>query len=66
MYLVQIDFEGLIRNLIAQDTGQSWDLHSAKAWLRDAGFTEHDDGWLCDEQALAKLDPTEVRTSIRL
>lgn len=65
MFLVQIDFEILIRNLIMQDAGQAWDLETAKAWLREEGFIERENGWQCDERALARLDRTEVISAVR-
>jgi hypothetical protein len=64
MFLVEINWEALVDHL--QDTGEAWDLDSAEAWLVDQGFSRHDDGWLCDERALANLDRSEVRSQRRI
>jgi hypothetical protein len=64
MFLVQIDFRALLAHL--QDTGDAWDIESAEAWLAQQGFTPQDDGWLCDERALASLDRSEVLSQRRV
>jgi len=64
MFLIQIDFQTLLEHL--QDTGDAWDPASAEDWLVEQGFTPRDDGWLCDERALASLDRSEVLSQRRV
>jgi hypothetical protein len=64
MYLVRINFQTLLEHL--RDTGDAWDLDSAEEWLRGQGFVEQNDGWLCDERALAGLDRSEVLSQQRV
>jgi hypothetical protein len=64
VFLIRIDFQALLDHL--RDTGDAWDLASAEDWLRERGFVERDDGWSCDEQALAQLDRSEVLSQQRL
>jgi hypothetical protein len=64
MFVVEINFQTLLEHL--QDTGDAWDLASVEEWLVEQGFTHQDDGWLCDERALARLARNEVRSQRRV
>ncbi|MBA4020276.1 MAG: hypothetical protein C0483_24205 [Pirellula sp.] len=63
-YLVEIDL-GWVSTHLTQEhpDAKVCDLEDAKAYLREHGFVEEDNGWVCDERALATLRDNEMISS---
>ncbi len=59
-YIVQINFDRLLENVNKADKAKVWTLDSIKAWLKEEGFIERSDGWLCEEVSLGLLDKKEI------
>ena len=63
---VQIDMQSLITNMMMQDNAAQWGPDAVKAWLSQEGFVEQENGWLCSEQALTRLDKCEIISVVRV
>lgn len=59
-FVVQINFPVLLANITKADKSREWNETELKLWLKEEGFIQRPDGWLCEEISLALLDPTEV------
>ena len=58
-FVVQINLEKLRQNFNLADA-TLWTDDRVKDWLREGGFIERLDGWLCEEISLELLDKTEI------
>lgn len=63
--IVQIDVELLMQNFNRTDI-QAWNVEKVKEWLRECGFREQPDGWLCEQIFLDALDTSEYTIARRL
>lgn len=58
-FIVRINLDRLRQNFCMAEA-KLWTEDEVKEWLRESGFIERPDGWLCEEISLGLLDRTEI------
>ncbi len=58
-FFVQVNLERLRQNFNLTDA-TLWTMDRVKDWLRECGFVERADGWLCEEISLEVLSKNEI------